>query len=165
MRFLDPQAAETRDGITLRPYRESDVEAMYALDQVCFSENFRFDRRSMRRFADAPNAMSVVAYAQDGSLAGFSIAHLEHREDDIYGYVVTLDVAPEARGKGLAGKLLGALEERARGAGAGRMELHVAVENPGAIRFYERSGYVLAGRLNGFYGPGLDGLGYWKRLG
>jgi ribosomal-protein-alanine N-acetyltransferase len=153
--------------IALREYREPDLEAMYDLDRVCFSEDFRFDRQSMQRFAESHNALVVVAAGAAGAeagLAGFAIAHLEGSEQERYGYVVTLNVAPEYRRNGLARALLGALERRARMAGAGRMELHVSAENDGAIQFYQRSGYVGAGRQEDFYGAGLDGLGYWKVL-
>lgn len=150
--------------IALRGYRPDDLEAMFRLDQVCFAAEYRFDRESMRLFAEARNAIVAIAQCPDGRLAGFAIAHLERAEyeDGRYAYLVTLDVAPEHRRKGLAGRLMAALDEQVRAAGAGRMELHVSPENTGALRFYHKCGYLPAGRHVGFYGDGRDALGYWK---
>jgi len=148
--------------ISLRSYRPEDLEAMFRLDQVCFTAEYRFDRESMRLFAEAPNAIVAIAQSPDGRLAGFAIAHLERADDGCYAYLVTLDVAPRHRRQGLAGRLMAALDEQVRAAGARRMELHVSPDNAGALRFYHKCGYLPAGRQVGFYGDGRDALGYWK---
>jgi hypothetical protein len=60
------QGEETRagvDAVELREYRPGDWEAMYALDLVCFEPAFRFSKRAMRGFAEAPGAVTVLAWA------------------------------------------------------------------------------------------------------
>jgi ribosomal-protein-alanine N-acetyltransferase len=52
-----------------------------------------------------------------------------------------------------------------RAAGGAAMALHVYTENAEAMRFYESMGYGRVGRVEGFYGRGLDALLYRKRLG
>jgi len=151
------------DQLVLREYRARDLEAMWALDLVCFAEPFRFSRRAMRGFAEAKGAAVVVAEVGAGAglgLVGFAVAQ---REGEI-GYVVTLDVAPQWRRRGLARRLMAEVEAKMRAAGARKMELHVSVENEGAVRFYEGLGYERAGRAKGFYGRGMDGLVYRKVL-
>jgi ribosomal-protein-alanine N-acetyltransferase len=145
--------------VTIREYAERDLEAMYALDVVCFEPVFRFSRRAMRRFAEARGATTVVAEAE-GELVGFCIVQMEER----VGYVVTLDVAPAWRRRGLAGLLMAEAETRAVAAGALAIELHVFAENAGAMQFYEGIGYGRVGRVEGFYGRGLDALVYAKKL-
>ena len=131
---------------------------MYALDVACFEPPFRFGQREMRRLAEEPNAICVLA--ESGSvLTGFSIAHL----DSPWCYLVTLDVAPEWRRRGLATRLMTDTESQARAAGAIGMGLHVYKGNSGAIRFYERLGYNRVGLDEGFYGRGLDALVYRKK--
>ncbi|MFD6418157.1 GNAT family N-acetyltransferase [Streptomyces sp. NPDC060194] len=51
-------------------------------------------------------------------------------------------VVPEARGLGLARRLLAALEEDARAAGRLRMVLETGTKQPEAIALYESSGYA-----------------------
>ena len=148
------------DEVTLREYRPGDLEAMYALDVVCFEPVFRFSRRAMRGFAEAPGAMTVVAEAGE-ELVGFCVAELQ----DQTGYVVTLDVAPAWRRRGLARRLMAEVEARVRAAGGLSMNLHVFTGNEGAIRFYERSGYARTELKRRFYGgAGLDAFVYRKEL-
>jgi len=149
--------------IELREYRQADLDAMYALDVVCFEEPFRFSLREMRRFAEARWAKVVIA-EQEGVLAGFCIAHVETAKRGGVGYVVTLDVAMEFRRSGLAARLMGRVEGEARVAGCGEMRLHVFTGNEAAIRFYERTGYEFVKRDEGFYGVGVDALVYRKVL-
>jgi ribosomal-protein-alanine N-acetyltransferase len=151
--------------IVLREYREADLEEISRLDEACFAKEFRFDRRSMRSFAEARGAIAVVAEADGGGIAGFVIVHVERIAGRVSGYVVTLDVAEENRRRGLASQMMVEVERRARGEGAGRMELDVFTGNKGAIRFYEQMGYERVGVRLGFYGaPGRDAFVYSKEL-
>ena len=149
---------------------------MHAMDLVCFEEPFRFDRRAMRRFAEAGNALVVVAErrteeedcSREGSegrsgemdggrngtegMLGFVIVHMERGREGRWGYVVTLDVLPTERRTGVARRLMGEAERQAAEAGARRMELDVSVGNEGAIRFYEGQGYSRTEVKRGFYG-------------
>jgi ribosomal-protein-alanine N-acetyltransferase len=155
--------------IGLRDYRETDLEAMFLLDEICFAPEFRFDRESMRAFAGARNAITVVGEQIGGAIAGFVIVQMERTAAGWRGYVVTLDVSPECRRAGLGGRLMREAEARAFAAGARWMELHVFTGNEGAIRFYERLGYVRVGVEPRFYGAtaeagGMDAFVYRKEL-
>ena len=52
-----------------------------------------------------------------------------------------LDVGPAFRRQGVGTALIEAVEEMARLAGLGNVNLEVTVDNPGALRLYERLGY------------------------
>jgi [ribosomal protein S18]-alanine N-acetyltransferase len=152
-------------GVVLRDYRSSDLEAMFRLDEACFAAEFRFDRQSMRAFAETGNALVMVAEGAGSEVVGFVIVHLERVAARRRGYVVTLDVAEGSRHKGLAERLMREVEARARAAGARWMELHVFTGNEGAIRFYERLGYVRTGFRHRFYGAaGLNAFVYRREL-
>lgn len=151
--------------ITLRGFRESDVETMVRVDDICFAADFRFDQASMSAFAEERNAACIVAEAAGGAMAGFIIAHLEQTQAGLRGYIVTLDVLPEYRRGGLGARLIGEIERCVIEAGARWMDLHVFTGNDGAIRFYERMGYRRIGRKQRFYGQdGLDAFVYRKAL-
>lgn len=51
-------------------------------------------------------------------------------------------VTPEARGLGLARRILAALEDDARAAGRSRMVLETGLKQPEAIALYASSGYT-----------------------
>jgi len=151
--------------ISLRDYRAIDIEAMFRLDVACFAPEFRFDRQSMRAFAEERGAVVVVAEESSGVVVGFVIVHVERVAAGRWGYVVTLDVAEERRRRGLAGMLMREAEARVVAAGGRWMELHVFTGNEGAIRFYERIGYERIGVKRRFYGAeGLDAFVYGKEI-
>ena len=151
--------------IIFRDYRDTDLEAMFRLDEACFAEEFRFDRESMREFAEERNAIVRIAEEVSGELAGFIIVHVERVATGWRGYVVTLDVAAEWRQKGLGRRLMRDAEECAAAAGVRWMQLHVFMGNAGAIRFYERLGYEQIRVQRRFYGAaGLDAFVYGKEL-
>jgi [ribosomal protein S18]-alanine N-acetyltransferase len=125
-------------GIVIRDYRSADLEAIFRLDQICFGAEFRFDRESMKHFAEARKAV---------------------------GYVVTIDVAPAFRRMGLAGALMDEASRRVVAAGVHRMDLHVYAGNAEAIRFYESRGFVRVGVRRGFYGGQLDAFVFSRALG
>jgi ribosomal-protein-alanine N-acetyltransferase len=145
--------------LILREYRAGDWEAMYALDLICFEPPFRFSRRTMRGFAEARNAITLLADS-GGVLVAFCVVQLEER----VGYVVTLDVAPQWRRKGLAARLMTEVEARAGALGAENMALHVFTGNAGAIHFYEKLGYGRVGIAEGFYGRDVDAFVYVKNV-
>lgn len=157
-------APNSQDEITLRDYRPSDANAMYALDLECFEPPFRFTSRAMRQFAEEPHAIVVLAEATRKNtppkLAGFTIAHLEGRT----AYIVTLDVAPLFRRRGLARRLMEETESRARAAGAQEIALHVFTGNAGAIAFYEELGYSRMRMAENFYARAAHALVYRKKL-
>lgn len=150
----------------LREYSSSDLETVFALDVVCFEPPFRFSQRAMRQFAEARNALTVVAEDEAANeIAGFCIAHVERARRGLVAYVVTLDVALEHRRRGLASGMIGNIEQLATEAGCSIVELHVSVENQGAIAFYEREGYERSHMVKGFYGLGRHAYVYRKPLG
>jgi ribosomal-protein-alanine N-acetyltransferase len=153
------------DRVTLRDYRASDLDAIFQLDVLCFPEPFRFDRASMRRFAERRKAITLIAEDEGEEICGFVIVQLERNRSELLAYVVTLDVAPAFRRSGVAARLMQEAERRAGVAGACRVELHVFSGNEGAVRFYERLEYERIGEQPGFYGRvGLDALVYRKAL-
>ena len=158
--------------LQLRPYRRNDLDAMVALDRICFAPEFLFGKRAMRQFVEAAGAYGVVA-ERGSAIVGFAITQVEPRTnahtgqpqaDGPVAYCVTLDVSPGERRAGLGGILLGELERWAHAKGARSMMLHVWVGNEGARRFYGQQGYRVVGDAPGFYGRGIDALLCRKHL-
>jgi [ribosomal protein S18]-alanine N-acetyltransferase len=153
------------DEIVLRDYRIADLDAMFQLDQECFSTEFRFDRESIQMFAEEQDAVVRVAEKVGAEIVGFVIVHMERAAKGGRGYVVTLDVDSDYRGRGIARSLMEQAEARVAAAGERLMELHVFTGNEGAIRFYERLGYERIAVRQSFYGKaGLDAFVYRKKL-
>ena len=147
----------------IRHGTEADLDALVALDVLCFDERFRFSRAAMHRFTAGSNKVTLVAEDdRTGALAGFLIVTL-HRKYYV-GYVTTLDVAPEFRRRGLAAELMTEAEALAAADPVRWMELHVSVENAPARGLYEKLGYRVITQADDFYGRGLPALCLRKQL-
>jgi len=75
-------------------------------------------------------------------------------------------VAEAARGRGLGAQLMAVVEDelRQRGAGIIRVETSSLEGQGGARRFYEKTGFKLAGSIPDFYRKGDDLLVFAKVL-
>jgi ribosomal-protein-alanine N-acetyltransferase len=149
--------------VIYRPYNPEDFDPLYALEERCFEPPSRFGRRYMRLLVGRANAATWIA-EEDGRLWGFAIVEWSECRCGVTAYIQTIEVAPEMRGRGVGGALLGSIEGSARAAGAGLIWLHVEAANAGAIRLYEAQGYVCDGRQENYYPHGRAALIYVKRL-
>jgi ribosomal-protein-alanine N-acetyltransferase len=141
----------------------NDLDGMHALDVVCFEKPFRFTRAAMRRFAEAANARVTIAEDED-ELVGFVILHIEEVERGRVGYIVTLDVPPARRRRGIAGRLMQEAERQAQREGCAALVLQVFTGNEAALRFYASHGFVRSHREEEFYGRSMDAWVFHKQL-
>jgi len=161
-----------------RSYSPADLEAMFQLDALCFSEPFQFDRATMQHFAEEPGAIVVLVKEggeADGKeveaghpaaqLIAFIILHTQGPPADSYAYIVTIDVLPGRRRRGIGAAMLDRAETFARSTGATQISLHVAADNLAAIAFYERRDYQRFGLAKRFYREaGQDAIVFAKPL-
>jgi ribosomal-protein-alanine N-acetyltransferase len=149
--------------LLLHGYQAADLDDLHALDVLCFERPFRFTRSAMRRFAEAKNARVLIA-KESGSLVGFVILHLENIEGGKAGYIVTLDVAPAHRRRGIARQLMDEIEQQARREDCFALVLHVFTGNESAVRFYAGIGFARSHTDTDFYGLGMDAWVLHKAL-
>lgn len=147
----------------LRPGTPADVEAMHELDLLCFEKPFRFDIKSMRKYATHPEAIVVIAESK-GELLGFIVVNPTRRRAMHSAYITTLDVHPDLRRLGIARALVAEAERFAVAAGAVTMQLHVSTGNTSAVSFYESAGYEQLLLTEDFYNTGLHAFSYLKSL-
>jgi ribosomal protein S18 acetylase RimI-like enzyme len=149
--------------VIYRPYIPEDFDQLYALEECCFKPPFRFGRRYMRQLVGRSDVAVWIA-AEGGLLMGFAIADWSEGRSGVTAYIQTIEVAPESRGRGIGGELLGRIESSARQAGARLLWLHVDAKNAGAIRLYEAQGYRCEGKQENYYPQDRAALIYAKRL-
>ncbi len=68
-----------------------------------------------------------------------------------------INVAPEARGTGAAGALIDRFLAHAKSAGSPGCHLQTVVENPRAVRFFEKMGFTPHGETPPIPGPRFEG--------
>jgi ribosomal-protein-alanine N-acetyltransferase len=123
---------------------ESQVDAapLAALHAVCFSD--AWDAEAIAALLASPGAFAF--HNKDG----FVLARMAGGEAEI----LTLAVAPHARGKGLGRALLQSAIARAQEMGADAMFLEVGADNPHALALYAGLGFAKVGMRKGYYRGG-----------
>ncbi len=88
----------------------------------------------------------VIVAEQNGQLIGSGYVLIkeakEYFKHDKYGYLGFMYVIPEARGQGVNGLIIDEMKAWCKSRGIYEIRLEVYSENPGAIRAYEKVGFV-----------------------
>ncbi|MFI6993920.1 GNAT family N-acetyltransferase [Nonomuraea wenchangensis] len=118
---------DSADGLRLRRTMQAELAA-------------RYDMPDQETEPPTADTISVFLIARDsgGGATGCGALRLlgEGRAEIKRMYVI-----PEARGTGVATRILHVLEDHARRHGTASVVLSTGVKQPDAIRFYEREGY------------------------
>ena len=138
-------------GVLIRYYRPSDVWAVYELA----SNNLK-ERYNPTIFTDLssywPNGFLV---AEDmGRIVGFLFGIMS---SEIESRVLMLAVKKEFRNHGLGTMLLNRFLLEGANRGVHFVTLEVRSSNLPAIRFYQRLGFMMTGRIPNYYSNGEDG--------
>jgi ribosomal-protein-alanine N-acetyltransferase len=118
----------------------ADTAPLAALHAACFKD--AWDAASLRTTLATPGAFAF--HDRDG----FVVARVASDEAEI----LTLAVAPGARGKGLGRALLSAAIAEARRRDAEAIFLEVGSDNPAALALYAALGFANVGSRKGYYG-------------
>jgi len=149
-----------KDKIVIREARLDDIDALVELEQITFVTD-RLSRRSFLRWLKTQSSLLFVI-EESGKLLGYGLVllHSGTRLARLY----SIAVAREARGRGLAQRLLGALEAAAEEEDRFFMRLEVGKENVAAIRLYEKLGYSVFDEWENYYEDHTDALRMQKRI-
>ena len=135
----------------LRPYRLSDLETLWAIDQACFPPDISYSQDELAGFIAHRGSRTWIA-EETGAIVGFLIAG---RQPHQVGHIITIDVVQPSRRRGVGSKLMDAAEEWAREEEMRFIYLETAVDNLPAQRFYAARGYRRSRRIENYYRNGL----------
>lgn len=139
--------------VRLRDYQPGDLEALWQLDQVCFEAGIAYSREELLHYIGLRTAFTLVAES-DAEIRGFIVAH---RRRGGFGHILTIDVDPDFRQRGVGTLLLRGAHARLQNEGARTIFLETAVNNTAAIAFYKRHGYNIVRTLPRYYhATGMD---------
>lgn len=139
----------------VRDASAADFERLCAVDRAAYGDH-AYDRYALRQFIALFPRSIFVAEDQDGRALGMAVGGLV--TPGRCGWVLSVAVVPEARGRGIGRRLAERVTQRLRELGAPEVRLTVAAENVAARALYESLGYRLVASDAGYFGPGESRL-------
>jgi|SRR5690625_212282 len=136
---------------TLRPLRESDLDAVIALEAELFGAQ-AWSRASYVEELHQPSRHYLAAVA-GGELIGYGGLFIAAESQ-----IMTIGVHPDHRRQGVATRLLAALIDAARQRRSREVWLEVRAEDDGAQALYTAAGFSAVGQRDDYYGPGGHAL-------
>jgi len=136
------------------PATVADIPALVALENSVFQT----DRISRRQFHYLlKKGRAVVVKAVDDAALGETLAGamvLFFRRDSDRARIYSLAVAPQARRRGIARRLLAYAEAESRRRGMKGVVLEVREDNSAALALYRAAGFQAIGRRLNYYEDG-----------
>ncbi|AXT37417.1 GNAT family N-acetyltransferase [Alteromonas sp. BL110] len=166
-------APSMQPNVVLRVATLQDLASLQHIEQICFTTD-RLSKSRFKFYIDAQHAELIVAEreplttnstltkASNKSIVGYGLLLL--RRGTQLTRLYSIAVLPEARGLGVAEKLINSLGERALLRGKRFMRLEVAVGNAGAIALYKKLGFSQFGMYSDYYDDHTDALRMQKVL-
>ncbi len=130
--------------MTLRPFRREDAPAIAAIEREVFSDPWP---ESFFLGELAQPAVTATIAEREGTLAGYIVAWLAAGT----GHIGNLAVVPAQRRRGVAGRMLDDLLDRAAREAVHTITLEARVSNFAAQALYRARGFRLAGLRRGYY--------------
>jgi len=123
---------------------------LYEIEKQCFGQE-AFTKQQLTYLFTAYKAIGLAARVNN-DIAGFAIARLDIGRNTSFGHILTVDIAPAYRRKGIAQKLLQEIEAIFREKGIKECRLEVREDNVAALNLYQKIGYKKVGKLEKYYG-------------
>ena len=106
------------------------------------------------------DSTNVAVIHERGEVVGFGI--MQYGEQT--AHLALLALHPDYRKQGLAARLMAWLEKCADTAGIERIVVEARSDNPTAIAFYQKQGYVQLAKVTGYYRGVIDAVRMEKNL-
>lgn len=126
------------------------LDKLFEIEEDCFDQE-AFTKQQISYLLSDHNTIALVAKV-NSDVAGFVIAQIEVEENTEYGHIITINVAPNFRRKGIATKMLQEIESFLKQRSITQIRLEVREDNNLAIKLYDKLGYQISGKLERYYG-------------
>jgi len=126
------------------------LDRLCEIEMECFEEE-AFTKRQIVQLLTDYNSVGLVARENDRIL-GFIIAMIYVDRNVLSGHILTIDVSPAHRQKGIGQMILQEIEKIFKTKGVKTSHLEVREDNVAAISLYTKLGYQKIGKLKNYYG-------------
>lgn len=147
--------------VTIEPMRVRHIPKALEIERAAYERGWS-ERIFQDELAEARNGRRVYLIARHGQqLLGYAGLLLTGGAPASEAHVTNVAVAPAARRRGVATRLLVALGRQAIAAGCPAWTLEVRATSAGAQILYRRFGFAPAGVRPGYYERGVDAIVMW----
>ena len=136
----------------IREYKPADFARLYEIDHAAFSEDIAYSQLELQFYLRSRRCRTLVA-EDAGAIIGFVVACSEPRK---LGHIITIDVTPHRQRQHVGSSLLAEAEQWLWQKGAEAIYLETPVDDAGARGFYDKHGYFVFERFEGYYNGSLD---------
>ena len=136
----------------IREYKAADFERLYQIDQAVFNDDIAYSRLELQYYLRSRNCRTLVSEEGD-EIVGFVVGCTEPRK---LGHIITIDVIPHRQRQQIGSRLLAEIEQWLWRQGAEAIYLETPVDDDGAKGFYDKHGYFVFDRFEGYYHNSLD---------
>lgn len=137
----------------LAKIEKASIEHLNRLCEIeikCF-ETEAFTKQQIAYLLTDSNSMILVSRVK-GEIVGFIIGKTYMDKKPATGQILTIDVSPKHRRKGIGQRLLQEIEKTFKDKGVKICYLEVQENNFVALSLYQKLGYKKVGRLENYYG-------------
>jgi ribosomal protein S18 acetylase RimI-like enzyme len=125
----------------IREYERADFEQLYRIDQAAFANDIAYSRLELQYYLQSRKCRTLVSEEGD-EIVGFVVGCSEPRK---LGHIITIDVMPHRQRQQWLWR-----------EGAEAIYLETPVDDAGARGFYDKHGYFVFDRFEGYYNNSLD---------
>jgi len=136
------------------------LDRLYKIEKECFDKE-AFSRKQIAQLLTDYNSVSLIARV-NGEIAGFIVGVIYLDRKAVNGHILTIDVSPLHRRRGIGRILLQEMETIFAKRGVQACLLEVREDNAAAISLYRKLGYEEIGRLKNYY-ANAHGI-YFKKV-
>jgi len=126
------------------------LDKLYEIEKQCFKQE-AFTKQQLAYLLTDYNSIGLAACV-NGEIAGFAIARVDIGINAQFVHILTLDITPVYRRKGIAHTVLHEIETLFKEKGIKECRLEVREGNVAALSFYQKLGYKQISRLEKYYG-------------
>jgi ribosomal protein S18 acetylase RimI-like enzyme len=144
----------------IEPASPQDMPRLMEIERLCFQRD-PFSPALYLSLLLSPDA-EVYLYLAEGAAIGSLV--LVFPPERVHCHLISVAVHPDHRGRGIGREMMAFAEARTQARDRTRIRLEVRKANAAARRLYERLGYRESRVLWDYYGKGLDGILYIKKL-
>lgn len=153
MIYSDFNIAYTRRRFLKPCLSPEEIRELEQLERLCFPPRDRYDFRTLRMFLSL-NGIGILRYYEEADPQHPLVAF--HLFDCLGAELITLDVHPQYRGRGIASQLLQMSLDKLRALGHTRATCQISVVNQPSLRLHKKFGFKPVRLLRDYYGPGRD---------